>query len=1102
MKGGNRRLGALLLSAIIVSALLGSLASATVDWIRITAVNDIPVNKTYCEVSHRKDNITFTVHTIPGREDVCANVSGVYYLGKKTTNATGFATFKWDIPADIALGNYTVYGYNATNYSDVKNCTVNITNFAPVITAILVENATGWYDITRGGKVIAHAGDILNVSVNVTDDDGFEDIANVSVNMSIFNPEWITLPKRAKNDTNWALFNGSVKVKKAVSGSITVNVTDSRGAYNVTTTGGTLQIEAASPAKWNIDTPYGNSTVEDTLEIVINVTDEFGNINNTFAYWINGSITLTWIKGSGSISPDASVNLNGAMNKPCVNKTIIASERPAEVKVEVFGGGLTPDSETIKFCAAPTTIALTLDKPFLFANNSDTATLTAQLKDAEGEDVMAPGVDITISEYTTYGLRFDGKLRTTNTTDPNGRATFTVKAGRKAGDAKIIANIESGPYAGIKGEIDLLLKQAPDTGNTANTVYPATITAITAGENRTITLTLKDYNDTAIKNAVDFPIEFNITSGDAKWLESDGKVYQVTSDSNGNVSATLYSTNASAANRINVMISVKNETGGWETVKTISNINVVAGVPTKLEISPKKSVGLTNVKGTSQVFTLQLQDAYGNDNTSATSPVLITTDNEALGNMTCGTTTVNNNLWCNITANGNTTFTYTVNSTVPGTAKLTVNVTEFGIIDTITITTTGPTGLNLTVDKKLPLVGESVTATAQLTALVGGKETDIAINNITITFTLWDPDGNLVGYTTNNTDTTGAATYTFSKTTLGTYTIKAANATYEGVTDTNTTTYVGNATQIWIAVNNTNPQVNETISVYAIFKDKSGYNSSSVDGDKVSFIANGAEFTKETISNGVASATYTPTEQGIVTLYVFYTNATNPYWEGVTPSNSTDINVGPPEALTVTANVTSVVVGTPTAVLFNVTSDGEAVEGALVSVSQAGVELVNGTTDATGLVTLTVNATSEGIINVTASKTGYESGNTTINATQAVGVTVSGTVKGINQEAISGATVTINGYSATTDENGNYSISNVPTGTYNVTASATGYREETKADVSITTDTTIDFVGNDGLLKEPCSDTTYVLQVINTWAADEITDTTKVLTQINIWAVS
>jgi len=797
-------------------------------------------------------------------------------------------------------------------------------------------------------------------------------------------PTWnasvnLTLPTETKNGSlNISLPSGKQLTNVTVSLGPLVRNPTKAGTYTFVADGqtATVTISSDAPSKWYIDTPFGNSTIGNSIWIRIYVADQYGNINNTFSESYNGTVSLTVTEGTvtASVSPDATVKLN-ATNRN-TTKRINVSDVPAKVKVEVWGGGLTAAEEVLEYYAGVASIELTLVKTELYANNTDTTILTAQLKDANGNDIKVQGVPITVSEYTTLDLKFNGSDMYTANTDSDGKATFTVKAGTKAGTATIRASIESGSFAGTSGETNLTLKQAPNATNTGNTI--ATVTAITAGVGKVITATLKDYNNSEIKNAVDFPIEFNITSGDAKWLESDGKVHRVTSDGKGNVSATLYSKNASAANRINVTISVKNETGGWETVKTISNINVVAGVPTKLEISPKKSVGLTNVKGTSQVFTLQLQDAYGNDNTSAESPVLITTDNEALGNMTCiatATTTVNNNLWCNITA-GNTTFKYTVNSTVPGTAKLTVNVTKFGIIDTITITTTGPTGLNLTVDKKLPLVGrDSVTATAQLTALVEGKETDIAIRNVTITFTLLDSDGNLVDYKTNNTDDTGAATCTFSpRSTPGTYTIQAANATHQ-LFDTNTTTYVGNATQIWIAVNNTNPQVNETISVYAIFKDEFGYNTSAVDGDRVTFIVNYAEFANETIRDGVASATYTPTEPGDVTLYVFYTNVTNPRWEGVTPSNSTIISVGRPAALKnffVSITPSDITVNKSTIVYVNVTDaeTREPVEGATVDLSGCGVEMSN-TTNASGIAAFEVKATSTGNITVTVSKTGY-----------------------------------------------------------------------------------------------------------------------------------
>jgi len=707
-------------------------------------------------------------------------------------------------------------------------------------------------------------------------------------------PTWnasinLTLPTATANGSLNVSLPGSMELTN-----ITLNMTgqyaqnpETAGNYTFDADGDITKIVTINPAvasKWYIGTPSGNTTVGTSIPITVNVTDQYGNINNTFSKSYNGSVSLTVTEGTAtaSISPNATVRLSTTSRN--TTKTVNVSAAPAKVKVEVWGGGLTAAEEVLEYYTGVTSIALTLVKTELYANTTDTTTLTAQLKDASGNDIKVQDESITVSEYTTLGLKFDGTSTTTTDTDSDGKATFTVEAGAKDGTATIRASIESGDYAGTSGETSLTLKQAPNVDNTKDTI--STFDTITAGVNKVITATLKDYNGTEIKSATDFPVKFNITDGDAKWTENGLKVYEDTSDSIGNVSATLYSTNASAVNKINVTITLKNETLGWETVKTISNIEVEAGVATKLDISPKKSVGLKNVNGTEQEFTLQLQDTYGNDNTTdaATSPVLITTDNEALGNMTHDTTTVNNNLWSNITANGNTTFRYTVNSTVEGTAHLTVNVTDFSITDTITVTTSGPTGLNLTVNKTLPLVGETVMATAQLTSAVG----DIAIENVNITFTLRNLAGTLIGSNSTTTDTAGAATYNIMRTTRGAYTIKARNDDY-GHEKTNTTTYVGNATQIWIAVNNTSPQVNDTITVYAIFKDDAGYNSSSVDGDDVNFLADDSTIATDAIGNGVASATYTRSTAGTVALDVFYTNATNPKWEGTVPANSTSV---------------------------------------------------------------------------------------------------------------------------------------------------------------------------------------------------------------------
>ena len=88
----------------------------------------------------------------------------------------------------------------------------------------------------------------------------------------------------------------------------------------------------------------------------------------------------------------------------------------------------------------------------------------------------------------------------------------------------------------------------------------------------------------------------------------------------------------------------------------------------------------------------------------------------------------------------------------------------------------------------------------------------------------------------------------------------------------------------------------------------------------------------------------------------------------------------PLPALTVTATPVVVYVGENTSVVFDVTSAGAAVDNATVNVSGCGVN-ESGLTNATGQVTLWVNATMEGTLNVTANRTGYADGTTTLTAT-------------------------------------------------------------------------------------------------------------------------
>ena len=90
-------------------------------------------------------------------------------------------------------------------------------------------------------------------------------------------------------------------------------------------------------------------------------------------------------------------------------------------------------------------------------------------------------------------------------------------------------------------------------------------------------------------------------------------------------------------------------------------------------------------------------------------------------------------------------------------------------------------------------------------------------------------------------------------------------------------------------------------------------------------------------------------------------------------------NVTAVPQLTVTASQSTVYVGAAIGVVFTVTSNGEAVSGALVTLSDCGVS-ESDTTDTSGKVTISVNATSAGTITATATMTGYTENTTTITA--------------------------------------------------------------------------------------------------------------------------
>ncbi|MFA4956984.1 MAG: hypothetical protein WC556_08455 [Candidatus Methanoperedens sp.] len=321
------------------------------------------------------------------------------------------------------------------------------------------------------------------------------------------------------------------------------------------------------------------------------------------------------------------------------------------------------------------------------------------------------------------------------------------------------------------------------------------------------------------------------------------------------------------------------------------------------------------------------------------------------------------------------TYAYTANTATGGTyIDGTSTVSLSNVADAATNNADAPTGTTFTIDTTAPTFTAARTALNAI-VLTFSENVDVTttagqgytLSSGTVSVNT-DPagSGNKITLTTSGVSGTPTVTYGAA---AGTTVDTAANEVANGFSAVASS---GSAASIVVTASNTSPMVNATVSINATVKDSSGLTSGSLGNGTISFLANGIGFASATLSDGMASTTYTRATAGAVTITAFY-NAT---LQNVTTVTFTAAVL---PALTVSASPANVTSGMPTSVSFTVTP---ALSGVLVTLSGAGVS-VNGTTT-NGTVTINgVNATSAGTITATASKSGYTSNTTTITAKEA-----------------------------------------------------------------------------------------------------------------------
>ena len=814
--------------------------------------------------------------------DINASFSGLN--STIPANATNRYFLTMNLSKNIPYANMTYQGFVAAQNITIDNGTGPCTatnNFSQLVIKDRITNLTSSvYDAA------------VLIKVNITVAQG-SSINTSTVDLSITNTNTSVVTDIIKDGSvvngtalaNHSLTNGEIRVSMELQegyynfstvyvennfGGVIANDTTFNGIdFIVNMSGAALNVTPDNPALQ--DDGVAPRTAEENATINVTVVDKFGHkmvFNESDVNTDSTNITLIKTSGTGTVTITKTTTgfFYPNWTRPVqFNVSDTAAETITLMALDEGPEGLTSGTANQEFTPRIGGVDVYAADGEILADGVDYELVYLQLLDASGKPVPKEGITVgwSIQNQSAAGATVD---KGTEKTNASGIAILNITSATVAGKTMTITGWEKFTGSNYADSATVVTK-AGAVNNTNSKLYVNEIPAPGA-TNGTVNTTLNV--GVLLRDSSNNPIVGETVILTANTTATFANPTP-TSGSDGWANTTVTLPTEVNTTMIRAITGTGNLSATPPELNQTVNVTTVADVVTQISVSPSKSIGLKNVPGTSQPITIQLQDVYGNDNTTATANVLITTDNEELGNMTCDTTTVNNNLWCNITSgeSGRKTFNYTVNSSVEGTATLTVNVTDYGFTDTITITTSGPGEICLTFNKTLPLVGETVQSIAQLTDAEGNP---LSIGDIVVTFTLRDPDNKLLEVNTSTTNSTGIALYNFTGSVYGTHTVTATNDTYT-LSNTSTTTFVGNAAKLEISVNETTPAPNETILINATFRDALGHVTSSEDGETVRFLKDGFQFATATISNGVATATYTQATTGTVDITAFY-NAT------------------------------------------------------------------------------------------------------------------------------------------------------------------------------------------------------------------------------------
>lgn len=546
---------------------------------------------------------------------------------------------------------------------------------------------------------------------------------------------------------NWTTDKGTLSAGSSVSGAdgiatITLNDTVTGKAQVTAQTGSTGKISApqvefiADNASANIGS--GDVTVDKTTVIANNtdvatfsarVKDGKGNpVPNFVVNWktskgtLSGSTTMTNASGVATVTLKDTVA--GAATVTAQSGTSSAITAPVV--------DFTPDSTT----AAIGSGDLTVDKTSIVANNTDLATYTSVVKDANGNPV--PGVTVTWA--TDLGVISSS----TSVTDSSGQTTTTLK-GTQAGSAQVTASVNGGTPVNA-ARVTLTADSTSAAVGSGDISVDKTTLVANATDAATYSAVIKDANGNVVPGVT------------VNWTTDKGALSASTSvtGTDGVAKITLSSKVAGDAQ---VAVKIGSSASVNAPVVSFTADSATAGIESGDLTVDKTTLVANNTEFAT--YTAIVKDAGGNLVPGVS--VSWTTSNGTLSGATSSTGTDGK---ATITLKSAKAGDAQVTATINGTPTNASNVTFTADTSTAAIGSG-----DLTVDKTTVVANDTDVAT--YTALVkdanGNVVPNIAIN--------WATDLGSLSASTSNTGIDGKATITLKGTKAGDATV---NATVNG----------------------------------------------------------------------------------------------------------------------------------------------------------------------------------------------------------------------------------------------------------------------------------------------------------------------------------